>query len=137
MYFDTDKSRLKSESYPALKLLLTFMLKHPNVRIEVSGHTDSRGSDAHNKILSKNRAKAVCNYLLENGVEQESVKAVGYGEEQPIAKNENADGSDNPEGRKLNRRTEVKILSNNVVDEIEYDHSEIDQEEEKEKKKKS
>lgn len=137
VYFDTDKSRLQSESYPALKLLLTFMLKHPNVKIEVSGHTDSHGSDEHNKKLSQNRAEAVRHYLLENGVEQDAVTAVGYGEEQPIAKNENADGSDNPEGRKLNRRTEVKVLSNNVSDEIEYDHSEFDHEETDDKKEKS
>ncbi len=125
VYFDTDKSRLKSESQPALRLLLDFMLKHPNVKIEVSGHTDSHGTDEYNKKLSQRRAEAVKTHLIENGIEDSLVVAVGYGEEQFIALNEHKDGSDNPEGRKLNRRTEVKILSK-TEDDIEYDHSEID-----------
>ncbi|MCP4520489.1 MAG: OmpA family protein [Cytophagales bacterium] len=111
VYFDYAKSTLKDESTPALRLLLTFMLKHPNVKIEVSGHTDSNGSDDLNKKLSDDRAKAVRKYLTDNGVEPNMVVAVGYGEDQPIAPNQKPDGSDNPEGRKRNRRTEVKILS--------------------------
>lgn len=112
MYFDTNKDKIKSSSKPSLTLLLDFMLKHKGIKIEISGHTDSRGNDAYNMDLSQRRAESVMDYLIENGIDDKYLVAKGYGETEPIAPNENKDGSDNPEGRKLNRRTEIKVLSN-------------------------
>jgi len=86
-------------------------MNNPGLKVELQGHTDSKGSDAYNLNLSQKRAEEVVKYLLAKGVSPEQLKAKGYGETQPIAKNENADGSDNPEGRKLNRRTVLKVSS--------------------------
>lgn len=115
MYFDTNKDKIKSSSQDALDLLLSFMQKHEGIKIEISGHTDSRGNDGYNMDLSQRRAESVMEFLVENNVSTKSLVAKGYGETDPIAPNENKDGSDNPEGRKLNRRTEIKILSTKKV----------------------
>lgn len=112
MYFDTNRDIIKSSSKPSLELLLAFMKKHEGIKIEISGHTDSRGNDDYNLDLSQRRAESVMDYLITNGIDEKQLIAKGYGETEPIAPNENKDGSDNAEGRKLNRRTEIKILSN-------------------------
>ncbi len=112
MYFDTNQDKIKASSKPSLELLLAFMKKHDGIKIEISGHTDSRGNDDYNLDLSQRRAESVMDYLISNGVDEKQLVAKGYGETEPIAPNQNKDGSDNPEGRKLNRRTEIKILSN-------------------------
>ena len=105
VHFDTGKSTLRSESFPALKDLLEVLKLKKNLVIEVAGHTDNVGDDNSNLVLSKNRARAVREYLLKHGVEEHRVKAEGYGETEPIASNESQDG------RQQNRRTEVRILS--------------------------
>ncbi|MFM2395095.1 MAG: hypothetical protein RLZZ546_3078, partial [Bacteroidota bacterium] len=105
MYFDTDKDVIKEASLPSLELLLTFMEARPNVTIEIAGHTDSQGNDAHNQDLSQRRAETVKKYLIAHGVKEKRLVAKGYGETKPISENETA------EGRKLNRRTEIIILS--------------------------
>ena len=112
MYFDTNKDRIKKSSRPSLDLLLKFMTKNEKIKIEISGHTDSRGHDDYNMDLSQRRSESVMQFLIDNGIKENRLVAKGYGETEPIAPNENKDGSDNPEGRKLNRRTEIKILSN-------------------------
>lgn len=112
MYFDTNKDKIKSSSQASLTLLLEFMQKQKGIKIEISGHTDSRGNDAYNMDLSQRRAESVMDYLIENGISEKYLVAKGYGETDPRAPNENEDGSDNAEGRKLNRRTEIKVLSN-------------------------
>jgi outer membrane protein OmpA-like peptidoglycan-associated protein len=76
----------------------------PTMKIELSGHTDSDGSDTYNQKLSENRAKAVVDYLVKRGIKAERMVAVGYGESKPIDTNET------PEGKQNNRRTELKIL---------------------------
>jgi OOP family OmpA-OmpF porin len=84
--------------------------KYPQLRVEVAGHTDSIGSDAYNQKLSEHRAKAVYEYLTSNGVDAgRLVGPVGYGKSRPIAPNTNPDGTDNPEGRAQNRRTELNV----------------------------
>jgi outer membrane protein OmpA-like peptidoglycan-associated protein len=75
------------------------------MKIEISGHTDSKGANDYNLKLSDNRAKAVVDYLIKAGIPASRLVYKGYGEEQPIATNET------DEGRQLNRRTEFKILS--------------------------
>ena len=83
---------------------------YPDIKIEIGSHTDSRGSDAYNQRLSQQRAQSVVNYLVGKGIPRKRLAAKGYGESQPIAPNENKDGSDNPEGRQMNRRTEFRIV---------------------------
>ena len=81
-----------------------------DLKVEVAGHTDSVGSDAYNQKLSERRAKTVYDYLTSNGVDAgRLVGPTGYGESRPIAPNTNPDGSDNPEGRAQNRRTELNV----------------------------
>lgn len=85
------------------------MKENSDVEIVVSGHTDSRGDDDYNLRLSKDRAQAVVDYLIRNGISSSRLSAQGYGETRPIARNENADLTDNPVGRQLNRRIEISM----------------------------
>ena len=79
--------------------------------IELSAHTDSKGSNAYNLKLSEARARSVVNYLVSKGIAAERLQAKGYGETMPIADN-TVNGKDNPAGREKNRRTEFKVLKN-------------------------
>jgi outer membrane protein OmpA-like peptidoglycan-associated protein/tetratricopeptide (TPR) repeat protein len=109
IFFDFDKATLRPISNVEIKNLVTIMNKYPNMKVEISGHTDNKGNDAYNLKLSDERAKAVVAKLITSGINSNRMKAKGYGETMPIAKNEKPDGSDNPEGRQLNRRVEFKI----------------------------
>lgn len=111
IYFDFDKFDIREESVVELNKLLVFLQRNPNVIVEISGHTDSRGSDEYNMKLSRNRAKAVVQWLKKRKVEAKRMVAEGYGETRNIAPNENPDGTDNPDGRQMNRRIELTILS--------------------------
>ncbi len=105
IFFDTDKYSLRKASTNELERLTKLLKDNPTIRIEISGHTDSQGSDEHNETLSHNRAKTVVEYLTKNGIAGGRLEYKGYGEKQPIASNKTA------EGRQENRRTEFKILS--------------------------
>lgn len=105
IYFDFDKAILKQASNKELTNLLELLQNNPNMQIEISGHTDSKGSDEYNTILSKKRAQAVVNWLIAKGISKNRLTFEGYGESRPLASND-----DEPEGRELNRRTEFKIL---------------------------
>lgn len=109
--FDYDRSTIKPEFHSELDKLADF-LKNTNkkAKVEIAGHTDSKGSEQYNLALSKRRADAVANYLVSKGIKRSRIKTIGHGESKPIASNENPDGSDNPEGRAKNRRTEITIL---------------------------
>jgi len=102
--FNTGNATLRKESFPSLNKLVALLKENPNVKIEVSGHTDNTGSAATNKTLSKNRASSVRNYLISQGISGDRVKFEGYGFERPIAPNTTADG------RAANRRVEIEIL---------------------------
>lgn len=104
IFFDTDKSTLLQQSYQELQFLIAILESHPKMKIEISGHTDSQGSDLHNQQLSENRAKEVVDYLMENGIDEKRLKFKGYGKNKPIATNATE------EGRQKNRRVEFKIL---------------------------
>lgn len=80
-------------------------------RVSVEGHTDSIGTVAYNQRLSEARAHAVASALIDNGVAAARIRTRGFGKSSPVAPNRNPDGSDNPEGRRLNRRVEVVILN--------------------------
>lgn len=104
IFFAWNSAELQPESFAELNKLLSFMRENPEVRIEVSGHTDNTGSPEYNLKLSLNRAKVVADYLIKNGMDPSRIVARGYGEKQPVA------GNDTEEGRALNRRTEFRIL---------------------------
>ena len=106
IFFDTDKYDLKPESRVELSKLITFLNDNPGVSIELSGHTDNVGEDSYNQKLSENRAKAVYDYLLEQGIVKERLNYKGYGESKPVADN------NSESGRAKNRRTEFKIIEN-------------------------
>ena len=107
IYFDFSKASFKSESYNELNKLLTMMQQNSGMNVEISGHTDAVGSKTLNKILSQARANAVKNFLVSKGIDTRRVTAVGYGEERPLASNDDED-----EGREYNRRVEFKVLGN-------------------------
>lgn len=110
IYYDFDKATLRSESVSSLDSMLMLLNEHPEIKVELGSHTDSKGTDDYNIKLSQKRAESVVSYLIQKGIPANRLVAKGYGETQPVALNENADKSDNPEGRQLNRRTEFKII---------------------------
>ena len=112
VFFDFDKWDLRPESFLELDRVVKLLKENPAIVIEMSAHTDSRGSDEYNMTLSHNRAKSVMDYILAKGIAPERITSKGYGETAPVAPNANPDGSDNPEGRQMNRRVEFKILKN-------------------------
>lgn len=103
IFFDTDTYTLKEESIIELKHIYRFLQDNPTVHIEISGHTDNVGTYGYNKTLSENRAKAVYEYLVSEGIDPIRLSYIGYAFEQPIESN------DSEEGRALNRRTEFKV----------------------------
>jgi len=106
IYFDTGKSTLRSESGAELENLIKFMTDYPNIKIEISGHTDNKGNATANQTLSKNRAKAVVDYAISKGIPKDRLTYEGYGAKQPVADNKTE------EGRQLNRRVEAKVTGN-------------------------
>jgi OOP family OmpA-OmpF porin len=103
--FEFNKSKLLPNAFPVLDGLVGTMNKHPKYKWEIGGYTDGVGSASYNKKLSKQRAQSVVDYLVEKGINRNNLKIVGYGKENPIATN------DTNEGRSMNRRVEIKILS--------------------------
>jgi outer membrane protein OmpA-like peptidoglycan-associated protein len=104
VFFETDSYALKEESKVELNKVVRFLLDNPNIRIEISGHTDSTGNPEYNQKLSENRAKAVADYLTSSAITQDRIVSKGYGLNVPVADNETE------EGRAQNRRTELKII---------------------------
>jgi len=105
IFFDVNKSVLRSESLAELERLKAFMTEHSDLKIEISGHTDNTGSYALNKQLSEDRAKSVVDYLIENKIPSSKLTYRGASYDEPIASN------DTEEGRQLNRRVEFKIIN--------------------------
>ena len=105
IFFDYDKATLRNESIPELERLIKLLEEVPTMKIEISGHTDSRGTDDYNQKLSESRAKSVVAYLIEKGIASKRLEYKGYGESKPVATNDTEDG------RQQNRRTEFMILS--------------------------
>jgi outer membrane protein OmpA-like peptidoglycan-associated protein len=103
IFFDFDQSTLRDESYTELERLYELLINNAKLIIEISGHTDNKGSRSYNKRLSLNRAKTVVNYLIKKGIDKKRLNYKGYGFDKPIAENETE------RGRQMNRRTEFKI----------------------------
>jgi outer membrane protein OmpA-like peptidoglycan-associated protein len=107
--FEFDKATLNPDAEQTLAVLgpqIAQRGKHPVV---IEGHTDAIGSDAHNQVLSEQRAAAVRGWLAAHGYVPASTPIMGYGKKRPIAPNAKPDGSDDPVGRQKNRRVEVVI----------------------------
>ena len=105
IYFDYDRATFKTGSYSDLNKLEAMLRQNPNIKVEISGHTDNYGHWQYNRTLSQKRAEAVKDFLTKKGVDPRRIKAVGYGESKPLASND-----DEQEGRELNRRVEFKVL---------------------------
>jgi outer membrane protein OmpA-like peptidoglycan-associated protein/Tol biopolymer transport system component len=106
IFFDFDKASLRPESSLELERLYQLLVDIPTLKIEVSGHTDNKGSAEYNKELSGKRAQSVVDYLIQKGIKEDRLKSAGYGFERPMATN------DTDQGRQLNRRTEFEIIGN-------------------------
>ena len=106
IYFDFNKASFQKNTYDELNKLERLLNENPDIIVEIAGHTDNVGDAAYNKRLSQLRANAVVDYVVKKGISQARIKAKGYGEELPMASND-----DEKEGRALNRRVEFKVLS--------------------------
>ena len=104
IFFETDQAELLPRSYAELRKLLDLMRRHPQMVIQINGHTDIRGEDEYNYDLSEKRARAVVEFLTRNGIDPSRTRYQGFGSTEPVASN-NTD-----EGRQLNRRVEFVIL---------------------------
>jgi OmpA-OmpF porin, OOP family len=104
IYFDFDKTTLKSESFVELNKVVDFLKQNETVEIEISGHTDSKGAEIYNETLSQGRSQSVVDYLASQGIENGRLTARGYGEVKPI------DTNDTEAGRANNRRVEFTVL---------------------------
>jgi outer membrane protein OmpA-like peptidoglycan-associated protein len=112
VYFETGRTEISINSKPYLDMLAKMLAKYPKLRIEVNGHTDNVGSDAYNQRLSDGRALAVRDYLVGQSPELGGrLTARGFGESRPKAGNADA------AGRTLNRRTELRVLNKEALDE--------------------
>jgi len=107
IYFDFDKWNIRPDAAKELDVLVDVMKKYPEMEIEVSAHTDARGTSDYNLELSHQRAKSTLEYLVSQGVELSRLKSIGYGEMQPL--NKCGDNCTDPEFD-LNRRCEFKLL---------------------------
>lgn len=114
VFFDLSKATLRKESFLELNRLVKFLEDNPTVNIELAGHTDTRGDDDKNLILSKNRAKSVYDYLVSKGISAERLSHKGYGETAPVISDEQinsmATEAEKEAAHQKNRRTEYKIV---------------------------
>jgi len=106
IFFETGKAELTETSMIEINNLYNLMVQNPDIKVEISGHTDNVGSGAANKALSQERATVVVKALVTKGTQANRLTAKGYGDSAPVAPN------DTDENRQLNRRTEFKIISN-------------------------
>jgi len=104
VYFDFNKSTLTRKAKATLNETAKILKEDPEVRLELAGYTDGTGTEVYNKGLSDRRSKAVFDYLASKGIAASRMRAVGYGESNPVASNKTE------EGRAKNRRVELRIL---------------------------
>jgi outer membrane protein OmpA-like peptidoglycan-associated protein len=104
IFFDIDKFDLKEKSITELEKIVQFLSENPQIRVEISGHTDNTGNSQYNQQLSEKRAKSVYSYLIEKGIQPQRLSSKGFGSTKPITANDTEDG------RQQNRRIEFTIL---------------------------
>lgn len=112
MYFATDKTDILPISDSDLNILYNFLTENPKVRVLITGHTDSQGSESHNQVLSEGRANSVKEAMIDRGIDPSRLEKNGKGESEPI------DTNDTEEGRQNNRRVQITVLN---ADEAEED----------------
>ena len=105
--FDTGRAELKASASRSIDQIASFLNENPERRVQVEGFTDSQGGDGYNLELSQRRADAVASAIIQRGIDSQRVRSLGYGEEYPVASN------DNPGSRQMNRRVEI-IVSNDA-----------------------
>ncbi|HUV00213.1 MAG TPA: OmpA family protein [Bacteroidales bacterium] len=108
--FDFDSYAINDETKPNLELLKNILIDHPELKIEVAGYTDALGSTEYNRGLADRRAQAVIDYFASSGASSSRFVKKAFGESNFAAVNTNLDGTDNPEGRKYNRRVTFGIV---------------------------
>ncbi|GEM_PF-1903973 len=108
--FDFDKSNIRPDAQRALEEVYQALTgRYTGMPFQLHGHTDAKGTDAYNMRLSQRRVNAVKAWLVRHGIPEKRITTYAHGESQPVAPNTHKDGSDNPEGRQLNRRVEIYI----------------------------
>lgn len=112
--FAFDKFDLTPDARAALVEVLALYEEYDGTMIEIDGHTDAKGSDDYNQRLSEQRAEAVANWFLETGISADLIVATGFGKTKPVAEN-TLDGQDNPDGRALNRRVDIRVTTQKRV----------------------
>jgi outer membrane protein OmpA-like peptidoglycan-associated protein len=110
LFFDHDETLILEDSREELNKLFELMQNVPDLVVEISGHTDSKGEHDYNMKLSHDRAQAIVTEIVRRGIQENRIIAKGYGETQPIAGNLDEEGNENPEGMAKNRRVELKVL---------------------------
>lgn len=110
IYYEFAKWDITPVAAQELDRLVDILVDNPDIIIELSSHTDSVDTESYNMRLSQRRAESAVNYIIQAGISPDRLIAKGYGESMPIAPNSKPDGSDNPEGRAKNRRTEFKVI---------------------------
>jgi outer membrane protein OmpA-like peptidoglycan-associated protein len=117
--FDFDKYELNNDAMFEAERIFNFLSKYPDITVEISGHTDTKGTALYNRTLSQKRAETVIAYLVSKGVNASRLQARAAGAFENIAENINPDGSDNPDGRKFNRRACISITNSTSKVQIE------------------
>jgi outer membrane protein OmpA-like peptidoglycan-associated protein len=110
IHYDFDYHTLRPDSKPALDSLIDILRENYLLIVQINSHTDNKGDDEYNRKLSQRRAQSVVDFLKLNGIDSIRLKAKGFGETLPDTINQNADGSDCPECRQKNRRTEFQVI---------------------------
>ncbi len=103
--FETGKSSFQKQTYTVLNSIVSILKEYPGAKFTIDGHTDNTGSKALNQKLSEERAAAVKNFLIENGVDSSRLSSAGYGLDKPIDTNNTA------KGRANNRRVEINLVN--------------------------
>jgi outer membrane protein OmpA-like peptidoglycan-associated protein len=117
--FKTNSAELQPQAKTNIEKLARILTKYPDTDILIEGHTDSDGAEAYNQKLSERRAEAVAAYARSIGVARSRMKTVGYGETQPVASNDTA------EGKQANRRVEIAVMANEKMKKAAKDGKEL------------
>ena len=110
LYFVYEATSLIESSKTDLDKVFNYMKDNPTAKIKIIGHTDSKGEEDYNQLLSKIRANFIKNYLNSKGIGWSRMNSVGLGESKPVAENTTSSGLDNKQGRQKNRRVEFEII---------------------------
>lgn len=109
LYFEFDNQQVSARTRKQLNIVAAILAEDPQRKLHINGHADAKGDDSYNVALSRRRSQAVKSTLIELGVRPEQIVTKAFGEAVPLKPNFKSDGSDNPSGRAINRRTEIYL----------------------------